>query len=236
MGGRPRDKGTEQWATVTEVAEALGVTYQAIRNRMKAGTCPYEEHIESGRPSYRIPRSWLDAELKKKGTAVTVEEAHERTLDILTAFHAGVETRRHEVEVQHTQLVPLLQKALENQARQLGDIAELKNNQAELYKQTREANANAAEANRRAAEADEREREFQESNLELAAKNHQLQREMLEASKETAEMLRQARAEAENSARKGKPLANPNDVRGGAGCSTAKIGHIELGINAHDTA
>ena len=197
MGGRPRDVGDERFATVTEVAEALGVTYQAIRNRMKAGTTPYEEHIEGGRPSYRIPRSWLDAELKKKGTAVTVEEAHERTLDILTAFQAGVEVIRNEVEVQHTQLVPLLEKTLENQARMLGNLQEMKTNQGELYKQIRETTARAAEANRRAAEADQREREFQEDNLKLARENRDLQRELRDLVKEAREENAIARKERE---------------------------------------
>ena len=114
---------------------------------MKAGTVPYEEHVIDGRATYRIPRVWLEEELKKRGEIVTVEEAHERTLDLLTAFESGVERleasderTRAEVETQHTQLVPLSEKALENQRRVLGNLGD-NYDQSEFYKQIREVTA-----------------------------------------------------------------------------------------------
>ena len=182
--GRPRDVGSEKWATVSECAEALGVTYQAIRNRMNAGTIPFEQHIEGERPSYRIHREWLNAELARKGTPATFQDAHERTLDILTAFHTGVEVIRHEVEVQHTQLVPLLEKALENQARMLGDLEAMRIAQDEMFKLIRSANA-------RLEEADRKEREYQQENLAL-------QRELRDLVKEAREENTAARRERQN--------------------------------------
>ena len=159
--GRPRDVGDERFATVTEAAEALGVTYQAVRSRMKAGTVPHEEHVIEGRPSYRIPREWLNQEVSRKESHATKADTAEidlmmgqRTQEALEHFDKGVEVIRHEVEAQHTQVVPLLQKSLENQARVLGGLEALKIAQDETFKLMRSAAA-------RLEEADRREREFQ---------------------------------------------------------------------------
>ena len=210
--GRPRDEGTERWATVTEAAEALGITQQAIYNRIKAETIPYEHHIEEGKPSYRIDRAWVRAEAarKRKGLPATVNDAQERTLDILTAVEGLGERFIKElksgdaeitgaIQEQVRQVVPrldalagLLEKALENQSRVMGNIEEMRNNQSEQYKQIREATARSEEAERRAQEADQREREYQQENLEL---NREL-RDLVKDAREAAEAARRDREEA----------------------------------------
>jgi excisionase family DNA binding protein len=190
--GRPREVGNEQWATVTEVAETLNVSYQAIRHRMERGTIPYEQHIDSetGRPHYRIPRSWLEEHLRKHDTPATRGDAEERTAELMAAFAEGVETIRGEVERQHTQLVPLSEQAvetqgqmLENQQRVLNSLEAMQNAQNEMFRQVREATA-------RLEEADRREREYQMENL-------QLQRELRDLVKEARAESNRARAERE---------------------------------------
>ena len=207
--GRPRESGSERWATVTEAAEALGITQQAIYNRIKAETIPYEQHIEEGKPSYRIDRAWVNAEVarKRKGMPATVNDAQERTLDILTAVQSLGEHFIEElksgdakitgaIQEQVRQVVPrldalagFLEKTLENQTKVMGNLEEMRNNQSELYKQIREATARAEEANRRAQEADLREREYQQENLELQREL----RDLVKDARETAGVARRDR-------------------------------------------
>ena len=200
--GRPREVGSEKWATVSEAAEALGVTYQAIRNRMNAGTIPYEQHVEGSRPHYRIRRDWLDREVKRKkdGTPATVEDAHDRTQDLLTAYEAGIaviagelrdakDAIRREIEIQHTQVVPLLETLIglaevmrEAQAKQGGENQQIISNQQEFFKLLRRVIA-------RAEEEDRREAEYQSRNLAIQEENQRLQREVLEVHQRLAEQL-----------------------------------------------
>jgi len=172
--GRSRDVGDVRFATVAEAAEALGVTAQAIYNRIKHRTIPYEQHIDeaTARPSYRIPRDWLEREVARKvssAPASSAELAHEgemRAAEIIATFVEHAEAIRNEIEIQHTKLEPLLVKLG-------GQLEAIRANQGEMYKQIRTAVARAEEANRR-------EREFQTSNLELAKENRDLQRQTLE--------------------------------------------------------
>lgn len=141
--GRSRDVGDPSFATVTETAEALGVTGQAIYNRIKANTIPYEQHVDeaTGRPSYRIPREWLDREVQRRASsapASSAELAHEgevRAAEIIATFIQYAET--------------------------------IENNQTQIYKQVREFVARAEEENRRESEYQERNLQLQEENLKL---------------------------------------------------------------------
>ena len=200
--GRPRDVGGPGFVTITEAAEALGVTYQAIRNRMTAGTIPYEQHVEGGRPSYRIPREWLEREVgrKKDGAPATVEDAQNRTQDLLTAYEGGIERLvsgineardviRQEVEIQHTRVVPLLETFVElaeaireTQAKQGGENQQIIANQQEHFKLLREVVA-------RAEEEDRREAEYQDRNIKIQEENQRLQREVLEVHQRLADQL-----------------------------------------------
>jgi len=171
--GRSRDVGEPGFATVTEASEALGVTGQAIYNRIKADTIPYEQHIDeaTGRPSYRIPRDWLEREVERRKAMPEAsreldKQMNHRTEEVLLAFAEGVETIRAEVEIQHTKLEPLL-------VRVAGQLEAIKAAQAVMYKQSREALGRAEEEGRR-------EREYQQHNLELAKENRDLQRQTLE--------------------------------------------------------
>jgi hypothetical protein len=190
-GGRPRDTGTSEWMTVREAAEALGRTTQAIRNRIQQGSITYDVQLEEGKqPAYRVLRHEVEEEAARRTEVATVEVANERTRDIVQAFQAGIERleasderTRAEVETQHTQLVPLAEQMRSNQARMLGGIEEIKNQQAELYKLIREAMA-------RAEEEDRREREYQQKNLEL-------QRELRDLVKEARQENTKARQQRE---------------------------------------
>ena len=191
-GGRPKEVGDERYATLSEAADALGVSYNAIYRRVTdSGTIPSEQHIdESGKTVRLIPREWLDAEVARKATPATVDDANERTMDLLQAFEQGVEIVRNEVETQHTQLVPLTEQALENQSemrenqmRVLGALEEMKTAQGEMYKVVRRSVG-------RLEEADRREREYQEENL-------QLQRELRDTQQELTAIFREMKAETE---------------------------------------
>lgn len=166
--GRSRDVGDPSFATVTETAEALGVTGQAIYNRIKANTIPYEQHVDeaTGRPSYRIPREWLDREVQRRASsapASSAELAHEgevRAAEIIATFIQYAEAIRNEVEVQHTKIEPVLIELK-------GQLETIENNQTQIYKQVREFVARAEEENRRESEYQERNLQLQEENLKL---------------------------------------------------------------------
>jgi hypothetical protein len=192
-GGRPRDTSPSgsEWITVREAADLLQRTQQAIRNRIQQGSITYDVQLEEGKqPAYRVLRSEVEEEAARRTEPATVEVANERTRDIVEAFQAGIERleasderTRAEVETQHTQLVPLAEQMRANQARMLGGIEEIKNQQAELYKLIREAMA-------RAEEEDRREREYQQKNLEL-------QRELRDLVKEARQENTRARQQRE---------------------------------------
>ena len=92
-GGRPKEVGDERYATLSEAADALGVSYNAIYRRVTdSRTIPSEQHIdESGKTIRLIPREWLDAEVARKAAPATVADTNETQLDILAAFEHGVE-------------------------------------------------------------------------------------------------------------------------------------------------
>lgn len=204
--GRSRDIGDERWATVTETAEALGVTGQAIYNRIRAKTIPFDEQIDptTGRHSYRINRDWLDAELARRermpeDSRELDKQMSDRTEEIMLAFAEGVETIRREVERQHTQLVPLTKSAVEeieaakaNQIRMLGTLEKIQVNQSEAFKVVRRAAASMEETDRK-------ETEFQRQNLELQRENLEIQRRLLAAldRAEAAEEQRRQSGQAE---------------------------------------
>jgi excisionase family DNA binding protein len=56
--GRKREHGSRDWLTPREVADILGVSRQAIYNRIENKTIRFEQHIEepSGEVRYLIPR------------------------------------------------------------------------------------------------------------------------------------------------------------------------------------
>jgi excisionase family DNA binding protein len=66
--GRPREHGEGDWLTIQQAADRLGVTYQAIYQRIQRGTIAYDEWIEEGerRPHLRIPLSAIDGNVESK--------------------------------------------------------------------------------------------------------------------------------------------------------------------------
>lgn len=201
--GRRRDRGSDKWATVTEAAEALGVTGQAIYNRIKASTIPYEQEIDegTGRPSYRIDREWLEREVERKRGQGEVERVVEPHVDrgvaeVIATLGEMLETVAQEsdarlIDAQNELVRTLAREVLEAVSRNREQVSEAvehqERNVVEALNQLRRDLARVIE---RAEEEDRREREYQERNLELQRRN-------LEIQERTLARFEEMRAEAE---------------------------------------
>lgn len=165
--GRPRDHGTDEWMTVREAADALRVTQQAIRNRIKAGTLDYDLQVEEGatKPSYRIRRAPIEAEAERKkdhttqGDLLRMEDHSEaRTESVLEAFDAGIERIAKAIENQEGELTELAEALREELVRLSGQLEAIQHNQREVFEEARKSEARVQEAVRV-------EKEYQQQSL-----------------------------------------------------------------------
>lgn len=121
--GRPRDQAPEGYATVRETAEVLGVSEQAIRQRIARGTLPAKTELTaSGEERYYVSRQALrNAKSRQTGLASREDTGevliHQEELvrSILDELEKNFIELSGQITRQRTEVTSLLQELKSNQ-------------------------------------------------------------------------------------------------------------------------
>jgi excisionase family DNA binding protein len=117
--GRKREHGTREWLTVREVADILGVSLQAIYNRIHNGTIDFEQHVEesSGEVRYRIPvgavsppKNLAESDERNAGRSLRVEETVKLGFDDILRNQGDIITLVREMKSTQREVVDTLKK------------------------------------------------------------------------------------------------------------------------------
>src|SRR5215218_983221 len=97
--GRPRETAPIGYVTVSEAAALLGVTVQAIYNRIKAGTIPYEKSLKrNGQSCYYLSQEWIEQEKKEKAGRVQRAPEAQTNLDDISEHLAALSEGQEELQ------------------------------------------------------------------------------------------------------------------------------------------